>query len=90
MNNSKENPFRGAIARKARIYLREGLDCVYFLNKVGQAEPCPVCTSLVFQGKTCEEHKANNNLLSWRAVRELESQTHQRQCLNLEDLNHQK
>nr|URN97266.1 5b protein [Avian coronavirus]URN97284.1 5b protein [Vector pBAC-Beaudette-FU]BDI54772.1 5b protein [Avian coronavirus]BDI54798.1 5b protein [synthetic construct] len=29
MNNSKDNPFRGAIARKARIYLREGLDCVY-------------------------------------------------------------
>nr|ARJ35787.1 5b protein [Avian coronavirus] len=82
MNNSKENPFRGAIARKARIYLREGLDCVYFLNKAGQAESCPACTSLVFQGKTCEEHKYNNSLLSWQAVRQLERQTPQRQSLN--------
>nr|WRK13018.1 5b protein [Infectious bronchitis virus] len=82
MNNSKDNPFRGAIARKARIYLRQGLDCVYFLNKAGQAESCPACTSLVFQGKTCEEHIDNNNLLSWQAVRHLEKQTHQRQLLN--------
>nr|AXT92421.1 5b protein [Infectious bronchitis virus] len=82
MNNSKDNPFRGAIARKARIYLRGGLDCVYFLNKAGQAEPCPACTSLVFQGKTCEEHIDNNDLLSWQAVRLLEEQTHQRQLLN--------
>nr|QDQ69168.1 5b protein [Infectious bronchitis virus] len=82
MNNSKDNPFRGAIARKARIYLRQGLDCVYFLNKVGQAEPCPACTSLVFQGKTCEEHYYNNNLLSWQAVRQLERQTPQRQSSN--------
>nr|QDL88290.1 5b protein [Infectious bronchitis virus] len=79
MNNSKENPFRGAIARKARIYLREGLDCVYFLNKAGQAEPCPACTSLVFRGKTCEAHIHNNNLLSWQAVRQLEKQTPRRQ-----------
>nr|AYG86355.1 5b protein [Infectious bronchitis virus]AYG86368.1 5b protein [Infectious bronchitis virus]WMM66124.1 5b [Infectious bronchitis virus] len=82
MNNSKDNPFRGAIARKARIYLREGLGCVYFLNKAGQAEPCPACTSLVFHGKTCEEHIYNNNLLSWRAVRQLERQTPQRQSSN--------
>nr|QQD79820.1 5b protein [Infectious bronchitis virus] len=82
MNNSKDNPFRGAIARKARIYLRGGLDCVYFLNKAGQAEPCPACTSLVFQGKTCEEHIDNNDLLSWQAVRHLESQTHPRQSSN--------
>nr|QKV27935.1 5b protein [Infectious bronchitis virus] len=82
MNNSKDNPFRGAIARKARIYLREGLDCVYFLNKAGQAEPCPACTSLVFQGKTCEEHTHNNNLLSWQAVKQLEKQTPQRQLSN--------
>nr|AXQ05207.1 5b [Avian coronavirus]QDA76297.1 ORF5b [Infectious bronchitis virus]UOF83310.1 5b protein [Infectious bronchitis virus]UOF83475.1 5b protein [Infectious bronchitis virus] len=82
MNNSKDNPFRGAIARKARIYLREGLDCVYFLNKAGQAESCPACTSLVFQGKTCEEHKYNNNLLSWQAVRQLERQTPQLQSSN--------
>nr|UOF83604.1 5b protein [Infectious bronchitis virus] len=82
MNNSKDNPFRGAIARKARIYLREGLDCVYFLNKAGQAESCPACTSLVFQGKTCEEHKNNNDLLSWQAVRLLERQTPQRQLSN--------
>nr|WBW48771.1 protein 5b [Avian coronavirus] len=82
MNNSKENPFRGAIARKARIYLREGLDCVYFLNKAGQAESCLACTSLVFQGKTCEEHIHNNNLLSWRAVRQLESQMHRPQSSN--------
>nr|QYL35015.1 5b [Avian coronavirus] len=82
MNNSKDNPFRGAIARKARIYLRGGLDCVYFLNKAGQAEPCPTCTSLVLQGKTCEEHYYNNNLLSWQAVRQLEKQTPQRQSSN--------
>nr|AQY61311.1 ORF5b [Infectious bronchitis virus]AQY61329.1 ORF5b [Infectious bronchitis virus] len=82
MNNSKDNPFRGAIARKARIYLRQGLDCVYFLNKAGQAEPCPACTSLVFQGKTCEEHIDNNYLLSWQAVRQLEKQTPQHQLLN--------
>nr|AAU09496.1 5b protein [Infectious bronchitis virus]AEP84742.1 5b protein [Infectious bronchitis virus]AHX26178.1 5b protein [Infectious bronchitis virus] len=82
MNNSKDNPFRGAIARKARIYLREGLDCVYFLNKAGQAESCPACTSLVFQGKTCEEHKDNNNLLSWQAVRQLERQMPQLQSSN--------
>nr|AND76840.1 5b protein [Infectious bronchitis virus] len=82
MNNSKDNPFRGAIARKARIYLREGLDCVYFLNKAGQAESCPACTSLVFQGKLCEEHKYNNNLLSWQAVRQLERQTPQLQSSN--------
>nr|AYS76113.1 5b [Infectious bronchitis virus] len=82
MNNSKDNPFRGAIARKARIYLGEGLDCVYFLNKAGQAEPCPACTSLVFQGKTCEGHKYNNNLLSWQAVRQLERQMPQRQSSN--------
>nr|ACV87247.1 ORF 5b [Turkey coronavirus] len=82
MNNSKDNPFRGAIARKARIYLREGLDCVYFLNKAGQAEPCSACTSLVFQGKTCEEHINNNDLLSWQAVRQLERQTPQRQSSN--------
>nr|AGK85505.1 5b [Infectious bronchitis virus] len=80
--NSKENPFRGAIARKARIYLREGLECVYFLNKAGQAEPCPACTSLVFQGKTCEEHTYNNNLLSWQAVRQLEKQTRLRPSSN--------
>nr|QDQ69194.1 5b protein [Infectious bronchitis virus] len=82
MNNSKDNPFRGAIARKARIYLRGGLDCVYFLNKAGQAEPCPACTSLVFQGKTCGEHYYNNNLLSWQAVRQLEKQMPQRQSSN--------
>nr|QIM61646.1 5b protein [Avian coronavirus] len=82
MNNSKENPFRGAIARKARIYLRGGLDCVYFLNKAGQAEPCPACTSLVLQGRTCDEHKDNNNLLSWRAVRDLVNQTRPRQSSN--------
>nr|Q80RZ3.1 RecName: Full=Host translation inhibitor 5b; Short=ns5b; AltName: Full=Accessory protein 5b [Avian infectious bronchitis virus (strain M41)]AAO33445.1 5b protein [Infectious bronchitis virus]ABI26429.1 5b [Infectious bronchitis virus]ADA83543.1 5b protein [Infectious bronchitis virus]ADA83553.1 5b protein [Infectious bronchitis virus]ADA83573.1 5b protein [Infectious bronchitis virus] len=82
MNNSKDNPFCGAIARKARIYLREGLDCVYFLNKAGQAESCPACTSLVFQGKTCEEHKYNNNLLSWQAVRQLERQMPQLQSSN--------
>nr|AEL12227.1 5b protein [Infectious bronchitis virus] len=82
MNNSKDNPFRGAIARKARIYLREGLDCVYFLNKAGQAESCPACTSLVFQGKTCEEHRDNNNLLSWQAVRQLERQMPQLQSSN--------
>nr|ACJ12840.1 5b [Infectious bronchitis virus] len=82
MNNSKDNPFRGAIARKARIYLREGLECVYFLNKAGQAESCPACTSLVFQGKTCEEHKDNNNLLSWQAVRQLERQMPQLQSSN--------
>nr|ANY59006.1 5b [Avian coronavirus] len=82
MNNSKDNPFRGAIARKARIYLREGLDCVYFLNKAGQAEPCPACTSLVFQGKTCEAHIHNNNLLSWQVVKQLGRQTHQRQLSN--------
>nr|CAC33185.1 5a protein [Turkey coronavirus] len=82
MNNSKDNPFRGAIARKARIYLRDGLDCVYFLNEAGQAESCPACTSLVFKGKTCEEHTANNNLLSWRAVKQLAKQMPQRQSSN--------
>nr|WRY67282.1 5b protein [Infectious bronchitis virus] len=82
MNNSKDNPFRGAIARKARIYLRGGLDCVYFLNKAGQAQPCPACTSLVFLGKTCEEHINNNNLLSWQAVRQLGRQTPQRLLSN--------
>nr|ACC60263.1 5b [Turkey coronavirus]ACC60264.1 5b [Turkey coronavirus]ACC60265.1 5b [Turkey coronavirus]ACC60266.1 5b [Turkey coronavirus] len=79
---NKENPLRRAIARKARIYLREGLDCVYFLNKAGRAEPCPECTSLVFHGKTCEEHSHNNDLLSWQAVKQLERQTHQRQSSN--------
>nr|ABF61479.1 5b protein [Infectious bronchitis virus] len=82
MNNSKENPFFGAIARKARIYLREGLDCVYFLNKAGQAEACPACTSLVFRGKTCDEHLYNNNLLSWQAVRQVEKQTLRRRSSN--------
>nr|AAP92681.1 6b protein [Infectious bronchitis virus] len=81
MNNSKDNPFRGAIARKARIYLRGGLDCVQ-LNKAGQAEPCPACTSLVFQGKTCEEHIDNNNLLSWQVVRQLKSQMPRHQSSN--------
>nr|ABW75132.1 5b [Turkey coronavirus] len=79
---NKDNPFRRAIARKARIYLREGLDCVYFLNKAGQADPCPECTSLVFRGKICEEHINNNNLLSWQAVRLLEKQTLRRQSSN--------
>nr|CAF22051.1 non-structural protein 5b [Pheasant coronavirus] len=82
MNNSKDNPFRRAIARKARVYLREGLACVYFLNEAGQAEPCPVCTSLVSQGQLCEEHISNNNLLSWRAVKLLERQTPQRRFSN--------
>nr|QVG59973.1 5b [Avian coronavirus] len=82
MSNSNANPFRRSIARKARIYLREGLDCVYFLNKAGQPEACPACTSLVFQGTTCEEHINNNHLLSWRAVRRLERRTPQRQSSN--------
>nr|AEF98436.1 5b protein [Infectious bronchitis virus]APP92750.1 5b protein [Infectious bronchitis virus] len=82
MNNSKDNPFRGAIARKARIYLRQGLDCVYYLNKAGQAESCLACTSLVFQGKTCDEHLRNNNLLSWQAVKHLERQTPRRRSSN--------
>nr|QLI34473.1 5b accessory peptide [Infectious bronchitis virus] len=82
MNNSKDNPFRGAIARKARIYLRQGLDCVYYLNKAGQAESCLACTSLVFQGKTCDEHLRNNNLLSWQAVKYLERQTPRRRSSN--------
>nr|UTQ48866.1 ORF5b [Pheasant coronavirus] len=79
---NRSNPFSRVIAIKARIFLSEGLDCVYFLDEAGQAEPCPTCTSLVYQGRICELHKGNNNLLSWRAVKQLESQTTPRQSSN--------
>ncbi|QDA76261.1 ORF5b [Pheasant coronavirus] len=79
---NRSNPFSTAIARKARVFQREGTLSVYFLDSTGQVEPCPKCTTLVSQGKICEEHIGNNNLLSWRAVRQLEIQTPPRQSSN--------
>uniref|UniRef100_A0AB39AEL6 Uncharacterized protein n=1 Tax=Bird gammacoronavirus AnasCN24 TaxID=3237959 RepID=A0AB39AEL6_9GAMC len=61
------NPFATATARKARVLcLRRGADSVIFLNKKGQPESCPLCTALVPQGKLCQLHQFNNNILSWR------------------------
>uniref|UniRef100_A0AB39ADA7 Uncharacterized protein n=1 Tax=Bird gammacoronavirus AnasCN24 TaxID=3237959 RepID=A0AB39ADA7_9GAMC len=61
------NPFATATARKARVLcLRRGADSVIFLNKKGQLESCPECTALVLQGKLCQSHQFNNNILPWR------------------------
>ncbi|AKF17731.1 5b protein [Duck coronavirus DK/GD/27/2014] len=82
MNNSKDNPFSTATARKARVFIRGGLNSVFFLNEKGQPEVCPFCTALVARGQLSQEHLFNNNILSWQAVKQLESQTPPRQSSN--------
>uniref|UniRef100_A0AB39AFA2 5b protein n=3 Tax=unclassified Gammacoronavirus TaxID=1433214 RepID=A0AB39AFA2_9GAMC len=65
------NPFATATARKARVFIRGGLNSVFFLNEKGQPEVCPFCTALVARGQLCQEHLFNNNILSWHRVTRL-------------------
>uniref|UniRef100_A0AB39AFH3 5b protein n=1 Tax=Bird gammacoronavirus TringaCN24 TaxID=3237969 RepID=A0AB39AFH3_9GAMC len=79
------NPFATSTARKARVFIRSGLNSVFFLNEKGQPEPCPFCTALVNKGQLCQLHLFNNNILSWHRVTTLErvqKQMHQHQFSN--------
>uniref|UniRef100_A0AB39AF90 5b protein n=2 Tax=unclassified Gammacoronavirus TaxID=1433214 RepID=A0AB39AF90_9GAMC len=79
------NPFSTATARKARVFIRGGLNSVFFLNEKGQPEVCPFCTALVVRGQLCQEHLFNNNILSWHLVARLSPGTRpmrQHQSLN--------
>uniref|UniRef100_A0AB39AFI8 5b protein n=1 Tax=Bird gammacoronavirus LimosaCN24 TaxID=3237966 RepID=A0AB39AFI8_9GAMC len=79
------NPFATATARKARVFIRSGLNSVYFLNEKGQPEVCPFCAALIARGELCHKHLFNNNILSWHRVNHLNQgreQMRQLQSLN--------
>uniref|UniRef100_A0AB39AET0 5b protein n=1 Tax=Bird gammacoronavirus AnasCN24 TaxID=3237959 RepID=A0AB39AET0_9GAMC len=85
------NPFSTATARKARVFIRGGLNSVFFLNEKGQPEVCPFCTALVARGQLCQEHLFNNNILSWHRVTRLSQRIRpmrQHQCSSWEVQHH--